>query len=421
MKLLPQLMEWPNETCRQLTEQKDWQGLRLELSRLLLDSEETPQTDAIAELLSFLLTQNLKEEEKQKLLRLSQLIFDQYLESNQWTLAVRQWMLWRETSPTADWLQARLRQIARRIGKPRQSKNAPKDDLPVPSPFAQIQARVSLDESFPTEEWRDQWVEQGQDRIPYFSEMNINEAFQILPHLEWRSYKKGETIFEKSSSSEHLYIVARGEVELDNHVGDKRPVLRNEIFGDLTLFGQLPHTASAVAKERTDLLTLSFEQLEPLLSRLPQFKAQVLAESQQRLFRQVQHRSFTLNSFPPEEAEALWDYLIPLHVSPDQTLIAPNREADRFFMILSGRLEVVRPGITSIQLGAGQFVGERGFLLQTSRTAQVKSLSHCHLLECDRLSFEELCDAYPLLRRSISKIIPELEEGRFYSKDPVID
>ncbi|TVQ78619.1 MAG: cyclic nucleotide-binding domain-containing protein [Bradymonadales bacterium] len=414
-------LRWPSELCETLAKEGDWRALNQELNRILSEDLDRSQLELVTSVLQYLGEQRLSPPENQKIQRLSQVIFELHLQNEDWSAALIQWLQWRSQSVEMQKLQLRLRQMARRISQARSLRNKPGEDLPPPTPFSKLNAKVSVEDAFPEDDFRDQWIGKTEVRVPYLSEMNVNEVYRLLPLFSWASFEPGERIYEKSGDSDFLYILAKGKVLLDNLLDGQREIGRNEIFGDLSLFGEARHSARAFAQEPSDVLMIRREDLMQALNRLPQLKAQVLLESQQRLFRHVQKHSFVFRDFPASDIDLLWEYLIPLHIAPGQVLMEPEREADRFFVVLSGRLEVIRPGIKSLQLGAGHFVGERGFLMGSKRTAQVKSLSHCHVLECDRLSFEELCEAYPDLSLRSERLRPELERPTFRSKDPVID
>jgi len=69
------------------------------------------------------------------------------------------------------------------------------------------------------------------------------------------TYKDGDMIFEEGSSGDWVYVVLSGSVEISKTVGEKTFVLNTlgpgEIFGELSLIGDVKRTATTRAKGDT--------------------------------------------------------------------------------------------------------------------------------------------------------------------------
>ncbi len=97
--------------------------------------------------------------------------------------------------------------------------------------------------------------------------------------------------------------------------------------------------------------------------------------------------------------------LKPQIVPERQAIVRRGEPADAMFFIMDGEVEVeVEP---TVRLGKGQFFGEVGLLLDTTRNATVTALGECRLLVLDRADFDRLMHQHPDLKARIEKIAAE--------------
>jgi len=83
--------------------------------------------------------------------------------------------------------------------------------------------------------------------------------------------------------------------------------------------------------------------------------------------------------------------------SAGSTPIEQGSEAVAFFLILDGRVEVVRDGTTVAQLGPGRFVGEIALLTGDLRTADANALSDSTVFALGRSAFSRAIKADPAM------------------------
>lgn len=95
--------------------------------------------------------------------------------------------------------------------------------------------------------------------------------FGDVPH---RTFKRGEVIFRQGDEgSGECYLVHEGKVEVRRAVDRKERVLRilakGDLLGEVALFRDAPHSATAVAAERVTLLVISADRLETMVRTHP--------------------------------------------------------------------------------------------------------------------------------------------------------
>jgi len=103
------------------------------------------------------------------------------------------------------------------------------------------------------------------DKISIFAGLTDTQLQKVFKLLQKVSYAKGETIFERGSTPSYIYVIKKGEIKLVAEVEDTPLELMlfssGQCFGETSVIGIQPHSASAVAVENSDLIVLSREAL----------------------------------------------------------------------------------------------------------------------------------------------------------------
>ena len=103
---------------------------------------------------------------------------------------------------------------------------------------------------------------------------------------------------------------------------------------------------------------------------------------------------------------AIAGLLKPQIVPANQVIVRRGAAADAMFFILKGTVSVdVAP--KPVRLGPGQFFGEIGLVMDTTRTATVLALEECQLLSLDVADFKRLTDQMPDLKARIEEVAAE--------------
>ncbi|MDZ7291095.1 MAG: cyclic nucleotide-binding domain-containing protein [candidate division KSB1 bacterium] len=110
--------------------------------------------------------------------------------------------------------------------------------------------------------------------VPLFANMSDGELREFEKLIHRRTFKANETIFWEGEPGVGMYIIQRGTVAIFKHApGEGREelaTLRNgEFFGELALLDESPRSATAVAKEPSDIIGLFRPDLFELLERKP--------------------------------------------------------------------------------------------------------------------------------------------------------
>jgi len=295
------------------------------------------------------------------------------------------------------------------------------EGMPVPTPFQEFSATISLDETRADEMVRDQLRNIPAASSPLFSNLKVGEVSRLLRVADCIRLKKGELLFSERDEAKGFYILCSGEIQLTNRKAETRIATPIEFLGDISLFAGIPHSATAKASSDARLIYFCIDKLGDPFRSIPRLKEELHDLFHRRLFLSVAEHSLIFRHFHEIELEKCWDIFVPIHVPRDQVLMEPRMSPERFFLILRGKVEVSRPGVQQVTLGPGHFVGERGVILNRIRNAVVRTISDCHLLECDRWSYEELRSQFPEAASKIDACRAQYDQYQFSSENFVID
>ncbi len=114
--------------------------------------------------------------------------------------------------------------------------------------------------------------------IPVFEELGAKELFQIGRILHEREFRADEAVFRQGDPGVGMYIIAEGEVLIRTDPSGQvlAELEAGEFFGELSLLGDAPRTASAIARTPCRLLCFFQPDLLDLLERHPRLGVKIL-------------------------------------------------------------------------------------------------------------------------------------------------
>ncbi|MEO7456888.1 MAG: DUF1003 domain-containing protein [Gemmatimonadaceae bacterium] len=124
--------------------------------------------------------------------------------------------------------------------------------------------------------------------VSIFRFLDDAERRTLAGLFEERSFDVGETIFYAGEPGDDLFLVTSGRVDvfITSDTGEKivlAEAARGDVFGEISLLDGEPRTASAVAVEGTEALSLDREQLLALVQRHPHVALDLLRVMGQRI------------------------------------------------------------------------------------------------------------------------------------------
>src|SRR5215475_7979643 len=124
--------------------------------------------------------------------------------------------------------------------------------------------------------------------VPIFGLLDEEEREALAQLMGSRDFKQGETVFHYGDPGGEIFILRTGRVELfvENTEGNKIVLSENEpgdVIGELSFLDGGPRTATAIAREDTQMLTLDRERLLDFIDMHPHAAMDVLTVIGRRL------------------------------------------------------------------------------------------------------------------------------------------
>lgn len=125
-------------------------------------------------------------------------------------------------------------------------------------------------------------------RIPFFTDLPVDELDRIRDGMEVVNLKSGEILFREGDAGEHMYIVLSGNLEILMAPGTDDELILNrvpqgEYIGEMSLVTGAPRTASVRAYGDVVLLSMSRTQLMDLLQLHPHLASTMVSVLSHRL------------------------------------------------------------------------------------------------------------------------------------------
>lgn len=125
-----------------------------------------------------------------------------------------------------------------------------------------------------------------------------------------QSFEAGATIFSESEPGNEMYLIKSGRVKVIRSEKSGTKVLSilgaGSLFGEMALIEAKPRSATVVALEKTDVLVLTFSDLEQIISGKPDFLFKLIQVLCKRIrFTTGQVQNFSIKSGPGRTADLL--------------------------------------------------------------------------------------------------------------------
>ena len=107
----------------------------------------------------------------------------------------------------------------------------------------------------------------------FFAALPLEELYHISLTVQEETVKEGTTVIKQGTLGDKMYIVAKGEFEVrvfeeGDETGQQVAVMGEKmVFGDMTLLDDEPRSASVIALQESNLLSLQRGDLERILRR----------------------------------------------------------------------------------------------------------------------------------------------------------
>ncbi|NIA29189.1 MAG: cyclic nucleotide-binding domain-containing protein [Actinobacteria bacterium] len=118
-------------------------------------------------------------------------------------------------------------------------------------------------------------------RVPLFAKMNDDEVAQVVNQCVRRECAKDQVILVEEEVGQTLFIILRGTVKITRTSEEGREVIltmlkSGDFFGELSLLDGKGRSATVIAMETSELLTLRRSEFLMILEKYPQIAIELL-------------------------------------------------------------------------------------------------------------------------------------------------
>jgi putative peptide zinc metalloprotease protein len=229
-----------------------------------------------------------------------------------------------------------------------------------------------------------------------FGDVPVEALNDLAGRVRLRPIGRGETVFRQGDPATAYYLVRRGSLEVvaEDRTGVAPPrrlrlLGRGEGFGEMGLVGHAPRNATVRALERSEIYELDKGTFDRVLAEraiLPTIEPTAQQGDELRELPQFSH----LGADDVAELLRLGEWMT---VAPGEELMRQGDTGDCFYVIGSGRFDIVQDGAVVDTRGPGDHVGELALLLDAPRSATVRASSPARVYRLGRSGFHAMVAA----------------------------
>jgi CRP-like cAMP-binding protein len=110
-------------------------------------------------------------------------------------------------------------------------------------------------------------------------------------------------------------------------------------------------------------------------------------------------------SCTPEEIAAIAGVAQDGFFQPGQIIVTQGTPGQAFYLILSGRVEILRDGVSLGGFGSGDFFGEMSLLDQAPRSATIRAIDQVACLMLSSWDFKSLLERHPSIAIKLLEVL----------------
>jgi cytochrome P450/CRP-like cAMP-binding protein len=219
-----------------------------------------------------------------------------------------------------------------------------------------------------------------------------------------RVYAAGETIIQQGEQADAFYILSRGTLEVYLKLPGQIPQMIDRLidgafFGEIGLLQGIPRTATVRVSEAAEAEVLVMDR-DTFLSYVAEFD--LVGDEIAALVRRRTNSRNLATALPTLSAEQLAQIspaIATQSYQPGEIIIRQGDPAETFYILTSGRAEVIRRYPSGIETTidwreAGEYFGEIGLLHDRPRTATVRAAdTGAEVMTLGRAAFLDLMGA----------------------------
>ncbi len=264
---------------------------------------------------------------------------------------------------------------------------------------------------------------------PLLSSIDPSSLEGLKDQLSWVALEGGEELFEEGDAVDAFYFVVRGLVEasteqedLDGNPDNNRLVLTEmgpgSTLGEMQILTGGLRSATITALEPSGLIKFPKPAFDQFLASDVQVVNEMMKTIMPRLYRD-QMVDILPKLFGELDRQMLHDLetkMTWMHVPRGELLCAQGDPSDSFYIIISGRVQVLTNDASGKprqvgEISQGETVGEMGVFTGEPRTATIVASRDSELIEFSKEEFDEFAAKYPQLMRHLMRLLIKRLQG----------
>ncbi|HEY3060070.1 MAG TPA: cyclic nucleotide-binding domain-containing protein [Chloroflexota bacterium] len=243
-----------------------------------------------------------------------------------------------------------------------------------------------------------------------FAPFSNEEIGSIAACVRLEHFDAGQIVVREGEPGDACYIVKSGDAAVISQdlIGQEitLAVLQPAAsFGEIALLTNQPRTATIRAQTDLETFVLDRADFERLAREDASFGKRVREQVELLLVEAFLKKSSPFAQLAPDAVQRLVRDMRPQSVAAGEVVIREGDAAERFYVIRSGRVEVLEGTRRVRTMETGECFGEVGLMAERRRTATVRAITETELLTLDRPAFDHLLREQPSLRNRLAEFV----------------
>ena len=228
--------------------------------------------------------------------------------------------------------------------------------------------------------------------LPLADPLDDEAIAEIAEHVRLVRVPRGAVVVKQGGPASEFFVVRSGSLEVTRVEDDGvdrfiRKRERGRSFGEIALLEHTTRTATVRALEPSELFALDKGTFDRVLAS----NFEVANDVRDELLSIGSLRSMApFASLDDADAARLLRSASWVNFDPGERIVKQGDDADAFYVIASGQVDVIENRRRVGRLGAGDYFGEIALLMREPRTATVRAATPVRVLELERKAFDKV-------------------------------
>eukprot|EP01029_Cantina_marsupialis_P015032 TRINITY_DN3291_c0_g1_i1.p1 TRINITY_DN3291_c0_g1~~TRINITY_DN3291_c0_g1_i1.p1 ORF type:complete len:768 (+),score=256.59 TRINITY_DN3291_c0_g1_i1:163-2466(+) len=238
--------------------------------------------------------------------------------------------------------------------------------------------------SFPKDDRVKALIQQALQQNFLFGSIGPDEQYEVVDSMQQQSLQAGDVIIKQGDPGDNFYVVESGSFDVFVNGSKVGQIGDTGSFGELALLYNSPRAASVVATSNSIVWALDRVS----------FRYIIAHKSRQHLDEVKLHlrRVPLLHGLTEDQIVSISDAITTKQFNGGDFIIKKGEQGDAFYIIQDGNVLCtnIGHGLDDVQLGPGEYFGERALLTAEPRAADVVAQTGVRCMVLDRESFKKL-------------------------------